>query len=978
MFSGIKSILFGYSESTTSNDDIKISDGCSKIETVEKSSTTANDASTLLEQTLNAATTKFTEQLLPQSPSIEQLQSSSRHLLPTLIEQQHEEDEKRKQKEVIVSSSTNESNIEDDDCFNADSWELLDLVDKSSNSSDELCCENKVQIEIINKTGGILKQKQSFKSENKTSRQEPKVSFKTPDLVNPKEEKIELNLPKNDKKKSNETKGKSKQFKKSTEKVENIQSLPSSSTTIKNEKIIDSKISQDLVVVSNKNKNNSPVLDYRAAALSSKNNNNIINQVKLNQSIFLDDNNIKSRGAVKRNRPVSTSSWSSSDDVEAVNDISYDKDAFHLMNESNNENLDDNESILSSGFSDCDYGYESRNDFVMRPKKSSNNKRRGQSSNSNLILDSMNKRRQQIPLSKKLNEQQNPSSTSSQEASRQSKLSNIVQTGQTDDVVKISKSSKNNRSKKKKLVLPPPIVHHNFLKKHTSIGGKNKSSSVMENSANILSPFAPVASTSFSNKPASKSLLQAKSLSKSPSTSGNDSSDIAEMDESWYVTPPPCFTGSNKHTKPKVKEAKEAARENALIEHPSIYISSTSSSSIQPAFCDKVSTTNKDKSILLKKVKQQSTSKDEYKVQHRQIVPASTDSNNEGWITTNNKVSKKQNTICSKSISDNSTSKQKEISLQIPTKKVEKKAWENKFIVTNWNYDEQDDINDDFDNLFGVDENVKPKKQAKTKSKISSLSKPPSIQKEINDNEGHINSGSISQLPIVIDAIIGDNSIRNVENSKQISFDEVLESSKFEDSSLLIKDDTVLINRKQPTLVKPIKPERQPGWQLRKKRSKRRPLTLSTMANTSSPPSIKNFESTNKSAVSKSTSFETSSSYDSNGSSARSSPSLIDRIGDTIVANLTNLTTGFHGCNTMPNIQQQRTALEEAEKFNQSILRKSNVDANLIARKTMSKSYLRRQNDCVKTFSRRVDRRLKMFTTPNGVSINRKVQTNFH
>lgn len=470
--------------------------------------------------------------------------------------------------------------------------------------------------------------------------------------------------------------------------------------------------------------------------------------------------------------------------------------------------------------------------------------------------------------------------------------------------------------------------------------------------------------------------------------SGNHLADVADMDDSWYIIPPPCFTGSeSKLEKARVKAYKEAAIENALIEHPSIYIAESRQQQQQRLKVESEPVQFSEPAPVAEKtidVKPE-VAKVEKKKKETPIYPRK-----EKWI-------KK---------SERSTRQQQQWPAKMANAKKNVKAWDNKFIVSDWNHDDdQNDINDDFDNLFEPVEAPSRQKRLKGKSNKNPGKKSSKIDdaSPSSSSLSYPNPFSVDDESDVPDlstpAVIGVTSdyeqLNTASAESSIGLVEVVASSSTSFDSSIAKEE--IGNRKlfkpkaPPTLVKPIEPERQPGWQLRKKRSKRRPLSAS-MANVCNATT---FVANNKSqnlanvpdlAAKQITEQRQTSGYisytSSNDSSARSSPSLIDRIGSRIAANLTTFTNGFQAQNNsaMPISQNQQHNQQDG-KFNQTALvRKSNFDAMTNGGRKMSRSFLKRSNDCCKLGNslRREDRRLKMHKTPNGISVNRKVQTNFH
>lgn len=986
MFSGIRSMLFGYSETADTNEQGDNQETGALNES-------KIDTSALLEQTLNAATTKFTEQLLPQSASIEQLQSSSRQLLPTLNEQHEEDEYKRKLKEgceakVGPGEDANDDDDDDDECFNDDSWEMLDLIEKPKASTSGL--NSTVQLVESaavgeGKISGILKQMNSGQgggqaassnddTANSLTRQKPKVSFETPDLVKGKK-KIELTTPKGKDSKncSKNKKGRNKKSKihdvviaeQHKQSCEVANGAPNSGLI--NEEfgspskngLVDETSSKSVEATCFASAaTKAPVLNYAAALsmkLGKKNEDKSeikdkqvmdIAQVETTKDVSLAPGaqdcklGTQSSGAIKRNRPVSTSSWSSSDEIDIIpNGFTNDLTAGEQV--SGCANGDDNESLLSSGFSDCDYGYNCVNNYLMRPKKS-HNKRRRQSSTSNSLIASMTKqggeREKVAPTQTKGKEQKSSDSKSGS---------------------KFVSSLKHTKPKKKKLLV------ESFTKPKLSYQIDSSEQVATSDSSKIQEEQSEGLQAIPNVKVDESPVIVADDSMQTPLALANDSSDfVVDMDESWFVTPPPCFTGSNKLDKAR---SKEAARENALIEHPSIYIASTSQQ-FQQTEASAVTSNNQQKQQKKKSKKVSEpnvgeTSSKTIEVGRKQVEPVSQSSDSKVVVVV---VDRKQNEL------KKSKSKQ--------TQKVDakKEAWENKFIVTNWNYDdEQDDVVDDFDNLFApeISQPKKEKKQQKFKAKKQVAREQQDFSLHEEDSVGYESdfSNACPALVGITDQVSDDLSI---ELNDPVT--EQLMSKTCTDTKATVDIDTKPTSEKKPPVqVRPIEPERRPGWQLRKKRSKRRPLSALATANSSSAPKA----ATGKQQLAKGpnsgveyyTSLENRSPVPS---SARSSPvSLIDRIGSSIVANLTNLASGFPSTGAVQ--MQTRDAIDEKPA---TLVNRSNSELNQLARRRLSKAQLDRQNDCARmaNSNRRADRRLKMHSVQNGCSVNRKVHTSFH
>lgn len=887
------------------------------------------------------------------------------------------------------------------DC--SDSWELLDYEEETNNENNNKTKESKpdassskpekkTSATAADVAATVGSKKATRAKANKTKQ---KVSFEIPDLVKEKEKHtIELTTPKEAASKQSKQTGPEKTTDADTATIATISQTekPTISQTVGTTITSENKKKRK-----NKNKNNNdnadiiqvkpvapvkeaqaqliaraPIQLNYAAALAAKldNNNGICNKKPEKKSETLPKSDAtttevapiatQSKSVTKRNRPVSSSSWSSCDDDENIKEISLvwedsdevlvkeiqdveikTLDVLELPTDNNN---DDNDSIVSSGFSDCDYGFGGLNDYVMRPKKAQTKRRRNASSTSSSLLTSLAKRGSERAI--------DSSCKRSSEVVKESKSKDLAS--------KQSTSSRHIKPKKKKLVLSQPTTQSDFLRK--SVSG-NETSQVIKKSA--LLDQAPKRTsnveveTSRVDETKEQALLMPPPSTVPPtsSTSSNDSSDIPDMDESWYLTPPPCFTGaaagkSRIISKPK---AKEAARENLLIEHPSIYIASTSS---QAGLAHKRSTKEiliKQKAIVLKKISRQQ---------------ASSSKLNSSQVTDEKKIAAK--------------------AIPKPLESKKAKCWDNKFVVANWaDDDDQGDVDDDFDNLFPVLDqkqlaSVTSKKSTAEKSKKSSKTEKVSKQfdnkfvkrasqsSDSYDSDFSIPSPSPVEEPVVV------NQPSHVNGNGLV----IVETENVEPKRCRKKSSSS--EPKAPVKVEPIAPERQPGWQLKKKRSpgRRRPLaTTAPVTPISTKRPISQAANGKQSLPLQSFAPPGELSYPGGAEcSVGCTPTFINRIGSSIVANLSNLTSGFASSTGM-NMQARAPMNEVNEKIEHlQLIRKSESGLNLKARKQMTKASMNRQNNCliVGSSARRADRRTKMRTTPSGKSVNRKVHTNFH
>lgn len=1054
MFSGIKSMLFGYSDPDA---EPKTNEECTNNskDAAERSAETSTSS---FEQTLNAATTKLTEQLLPQSASIEELLSSSHQILPSFNEQLEQEISFRAAaNEVGNGRSCIENDASEDDCIDADSWELLDLVEKPGldTSGLELTVQTKEEaVTERSSNGGILKQgvhkkvKDDRTGSCKNQRLKPKVSFDTSDLVGRQSaEKIESTTGKNNS--DFEAKGstndgikastKSKKLKKASGKtllLTEEKKSPAVEVAAGGNKVGEYVHTDDSAFGPTKTRMQPvvPKLNY-AAALAAKPNKLAVaseqSPVKALASCSVEDDRsvvAQAGTAVKRNRPISISSCSSSDEIETVevdeqqiakvitsnvvpNTGDKDRNVFDIV--------DDDESVISSGFSDCDYGYGGMSDYIMRPKK--NQRRRTTSTSSSKFIASSACRN---------------GSTKSQACSSTKSSLNTAKSNPPKPLTYTTamQSSKHMKPKKKKLV-----VQQSTDRKQPSFADVERKRRASEGK-----------SCEGNNQLSCDFLKRKTGENVASNNCSNESSDIAEMDESWYVTPPPCFTGvkaksqldaSHGQIASVVAKEAEAERENSLIEHPSIYIAGTSKQIlIEKALTDEAPQQITSKKIVLKRKHKISETKSEV--------------TNESKQQSIRKVASTK-LIVSASPSKSSTKLSQKVSQKPASKPMtpvlvnqSQKAWENKFVVTSWDDDEQVDF--DFDNVhdYGHETRCPTPKCSGSKLKSSKRQLKNIVKKEVQPSTSEDSSESDDMVSVSSPALAGltcyeESPIEpgqkenvGVENKEPV--DDI-------DSSSIGKIARELVVRKPPTAVKPIEPERRPGWQLRRMRSKRHPLgsLIASSNSVAAPANAKPQQSSHtddhlepivsskskgsrkggrnrlvSQRVSDSDGTEaesaSSSSCLSASSSARSSPTLMDRIGSSIVANLSNLTSGLVASTALPArytlpggarsdlvggvhtatsptgatptgaqaVAAASIGTGSGGRALVSAMAKSaarGLERSLIVeRKRMSKASLRRANKCASYESHRCDRRARMSRVPNGCSVDRKVHTSFH
>ena len=988
MFSGLK-YIFGLSDDTEANPQPSAGEpsgssasntehaGASPSSSSEKQKALGSASGALLEKTLNAATTKLSEQLLPPQASIEQLQLSSHQLLPCILEQP----EQSKASALKEAASISVAAQNDDDCLEVDSWELLDFVEKPE-CKDEILS---VQDSIVNKespsealkpsTSGILKTnfKAPISMENSAqqTRQKPKVSFETHDLVNclsnTGTNKIEQNDGQhivllrasegvecggeqensvqsssqrclavgvgkkfgNDSRKKSSSKGRKRSGK--LEDTSDIRQAKIPSKSTGQTELVREKVSPSSYAAP---KN---VLNY-AAALAKKAPVSASDEGSVAQAQAGSSAEFKPPGcSMKRNRTQSTSSWSSNEDLSSK---TPEAQASTAREETPAPNIEDNESMVSSGFSDCDFRYE---DYYLRPKKG--HSKRGR----NLFAPG--------PLSRRCSRTMRSSIKVTVQGEQKS--SDVGQCGRSLRPLGVKISTRQAKQK-----------------------GNN----------------AAQTSGSWSLPKKAQLLTADKIDDQSPSngSGSNDSSEVADMDESWYVTPPPCFTGASKSTarKPELKDlpkSKESARENELIENPSIPVSSKLRAN---ASAPKLGS-NPSSSPEGRKISASSS---------RKVVDPAWDMDDDDdcfdmddadWMPATRHLGSKKNKIQAKSpttstervdmessiiepvvVAKNAGKSVAKKSTSSPLEKSRNASWVNKFGVADWGLDDQEDPESDFDDMFVQVKKKKASAKTKAQRKAALPQKTQTVhlvdQDQDPDSELSVITPSCSiEVP---DDASGGAELLSIRSSRSFDspIDDAASTSGDDLGNNKENDVNKTLEKRSPKQVSQIKPERPPSWQLKRKRSKRRSLSSSTSATAA------------KQRVGAPRGQPESRSVSSQSSSARSTPTLIDRIGSSIVANISNLTSGLVSSGALHSAPVG-SPVEESPRSNQAaqaIVRQTLVSdtCNFEARKRMSKSYLNRQNTCAHKANsqRRPGRQSKMFATQNGCSINRKVQSNFH
>jgi hypothetical protein len=1071
MFSGIR-YIFGYAEESTSPTADNAPSAAPSVAQQNNNDTLSSPklalsaqasletSATKLEQTLNAATTKFTEQLLPQQASIEELQTSSHQLLPSITEQ-HEEDEiKKKKNDAAVCDDIELGKEQDEDEFDAGSWELLDLVEKAENDVAPVGLDSSAQKDGVDESSqgickspsGILKSQNACDANDGGSsqkRQKPKVSFEAaPDLVKVKQE-IEQT-----KESAQAAPAPGKKQAKGT-KDDNKVNWAAKDADCKKVPILNYAKALSIKLPTNASKVNDSEMTKDSAPCSSK---------------TLDGAGSCSNGPVKRVRPTraSTSSWSSHDDesdIEQVNSADWDM-AYEEPVEVSRANVqvvdvDDNESVVSSGFSDCDYGFGGINDYVVRPKKANARRARTVSGSSSLggkAKSSRPDRKAPTPKAKSVSsvsETKNNEMTSKSSGNK-SETTTAAAAAEAAAAAAATVSSRNSKPKKKRMLMSASksVTLSDFLK--CKPGPNNKEGGGRQSAMEAKTKAG-----------ASKETAQKATLN----GGSTESSDVADMDESWFVTPPPCFTGavvkSDESSKPGSPRTKEADRENALIEHPTVYIASAAPkkpaarAQTAASLASGSSTANRPKPVvaagaaasrgtateLVAKSKRDgkslmtfegefwnsnddddddedvlfddeqflptSSSKME-KEQHASernaaagpvnacVLQATQGGGDGGFEAVRKRASAKQ---------PRETTRKKKAPAKTSTvtkKPSESKAWKNKFIVDVWDLDDNDNVESDFDNLFEPTKDrkssAKTKRQQQRRTKAKKSSEDADDENVLGSDEMIASCGASSSVELLSVKCLASHEFEDAENLEPPSGEqqnhvdakhEVAQqrpSSASSSSSAAAQAATQkgVENRRPPIQVRPIEPERVPSWQLKRQRSKRRALATVSLVNKQLQQSAQQTVSASSGAGS-SAKIPVKAREDSlaSSSSSRSTPTLIDRIGCSIVANLTSLTSGLvsNGAANYCAASNGQSSMAEGGGggcHERTIATKSNLNSLAASaqadRKRLSRGSMRRQNICAKQGNtlRRPDRRLKLFATPNGCSINRKVHTSIH
>lgn len=958
MFSGIRSLLLGFTGSSDTNQDVN--------ETV--SSTEINNNSTILNDTnksnqkektslnndataiLNAATTILTEQLVvPPRPSIEQLQASSHQLLPTLNEQQEigfEHGIECNFEVKLIEDDTNNSKDKSslgysgdiDDDIDDDSWELLDYNDKQELKTSSL----------LQEAANIRKPNASLDGGASTSfTSNPNLSFENGNEVTALEESndplgggdwtnlvtvsdadktatgADASIESNDTGSNPEKKRNNNKKKKRNRKNRAIELVRGTTRVDDSEAFPELVSGVDVGFASSQLPTNYAEILKRGCKLDDNKQNSTLNHdvakastCKTDFEIISDDGGLESQLEIVGDKKTILEPSANPELCRAEDD----------NDESSNERSLSENSRCSSGNQTnqlkrlhyADYYDEiipkhrhkkkvplfisCKRRNILKLSKSTHSEvtetlnvngrknnyildKPAQASKPTISIGSQKRKDAKLlARSMLLNENENDACES--EPEDQGREQEVDEGSQEWRKQNSSKKSKKDRSK---LI----VSARKLAKETTSLMPPPPSSSMSQQ---------PIASTS--------------------NAGGYDSSDVPEMDESWYVTPPPCFTGSKSHKMLQPK-AKEDARENALIEHPSIYIAQNAM--------------QQDRTL-------------EASGSGSKVSNGLTNLN----IDSNNKEAKASSASLSWSLWSNSF--QDGDSLNDPN---------SPFEVDN------SSESDDFDVMF--DESIVVSKQQQQQPAVvvvvGQAGDPKLAVNMMNEHEHeHENENEL-------------------DNENLVQADLVM-LEPADDHKMSVNEEPSKASGKRPlTSVRPIKPERQPSWQLRRKRVNRRSLSGSSGSPSSE---LKKQKSTQASARPIGSTGSSNKTPTVEGSTAKptspSATSIIDRIGSSIFANLTNLASNFGPSSTCSLHSESRSPLDASNGVKSSLNNQHKMSVCLghhqqqINRRPSS-NQMSRKNQILKVSSasnKRPDRRTKMHKFMNGISVNRKVQTNYH
>lgn len=938
MFSGIRSLLLGFTGSA--NTDQNVNQSVTSTENIYDTSLnkpdqerekTISDATSIL----NAATTILTEQLIaPTRPTIEQLQASSHQLLPSLTEQQEQKAKsealKNPNDKLIEGGIANRYVVDpalDDDGLDDESWELLDYNENNPigipvEASALFQQKDATLTESIDKSIVQPEAETNLSEENEGNVTTSKVSSEKSDLVivaaeteEPAKRGAQADAPQRSNQRKRNRNRKRKIGASETQKQAQIhEACDKFEATIEAVKP---------VTVSS----NPRSLNNYAEILKKGPKGN-----KENELEKVESSDISSQSLESTERSWEVKMSSSDEEISEAESSETDGKGIVTLASSNaqevlksalenTDNVDrsicatkqeiDNFSMTSSNHSDFDACIDPL--FYGQVQLRSRHKKRGPFF---MRKSPRCKRRSIIRASKPT--QPGVSGLSGGRPVTPARA--IIDDIPLDDIIYVSHPSCQGCKDRQEFIGEDDLSKPIF--------GKSKV-------AQTESPTSERADLSTSLMP--PSIMQHSSVGQLTNCSGNDSSDVAEMDESWYVTPPPCFTGSRSQNFAQPK-AKEDARENALIEHPSIYIAQTMQKDIKKSL-DKPADTATTSS------KNASDSKD------RSGISASPCSSSP--VSSSSKVSdssmdslmksdmRRQGSWYNFDSDSDSDEADSDLVEEEPTKEVNeskpvrREVWDETFEIHGWDEEEEDDV-DGFDVMF-------------EDTKVSS----PAIESIPSDDD----SLEFEQVP-------------TVEKSNASEFSSMERPQKSPEIAHAG-------SKKSPTQVRPLQPERQPAWQLRRKRVNRR--SISGSSSTSMVSKKQKASGSNARSLS-SESHKNETSEASLAPKACSSPtSIIDRIGSSIFSNLTNLASGFSSqpnCCIHLDSSIASGVKPKLTSDSSSLSLKSNHPAT---RKQTSQNQMSRHNASIKASNtnRRQDRRKKMHSHINGVSVNRKVQTNF-
>lgn len=628
---------------------------------------------------------------------------------------------------------------------------------------------------------------------------------------------------------------------------------------------------------------------------------------------------------LKRQRPMSTSSWSSQSDFN--DPIIVDSD---------------DESIASSDFSDCDYDHGYNHDQLMKESKPKQS----------------NKHRRDYAVSKSLSVGEKLSS--SDDSSKNGLHEHVIQKQISikSNGKSCGKNTRFAKSKKKKSTLDT-VEEPTSIKMKNNDNNKSKIIQVSK-AQQCMGPPPPPPPPTTNN------------------SSGNDSSDAAEMDESWFVTPPSCFDGCKS---PKKVLRKNTQKQGELIRTSHI---GDSNLNYEKSFRSDLSTIGSRKNLSpestdLNHRSGSSTELENLLIEHPSMYIQRASKQNQQQPMSNQKLTEVEasqmsnpvDLLCEKNVCRSNDAKSADMTKTMQKVVTSAKGKGNKSVPK--------DISNPSTGMFSHENATRQEAaiddQSSIRTSVTLLSARPlsssssSPSPFSSDNEDNIEdmdlykttTTDLNMQPCNHDAALTASTTTSCQK-KDCKL--VRDEESKENSNIAIRAAVRVLPAAQ------LMDDHLPYWQKKKKRPQRRSQVggQKMVSKSCSPCSGKNSSCSSASEYSDCSVPSLISS---------SSAGIINRIGSSIVANITNLTT------SLPNVQNVRGIAEEMRKFAENVDNGSQRFPNehsLIVQRKLAKSHMTKQNKRLAsdTGNRRVGRKTKMFARANGYSIDRKVQKNFH